>query len=124
MSTSSTNPISISKDLAFILTVKVYINPTQTTKFFELFKPAYDHVLAESECRFFIVNTTQEPGCISWVEGWSKDVQWFMAEQMTKSYYQPYLTESEAMFIKPREFGIHTPQEGMCHFKLPLSQTD
>ncbi|KAK4940442.1 hypothetical protein LTR10_019426 [Elasticomyces elasticus] len=117
-------PISISKDITFVLTVKVYIDPSQTNEFFALFKPAYESVLAEPECRFFIVNTTQEPGCISWVEGWSKDVQWFMAEQMTKPYYQPYLSKTEAMFIKPREFEFHTPQEGMCHFKLPLPQID
>jgi hypothetical protein len=135
MATSPSNPILIHKDLSgpggFILSVKVYISPADVPRFFTLFKPVYDAVLAEPECRFFIVAQSspspQEEDhnvtCLSWIEGWSKPPPWFMAIQMKKAYYEPYMSETTAMFVRPRWHEILVPEEGLCHFKLPESAT-
>ncbi|KIX00459.1 uncharacterized protein Z518_10599 [Rhinocladiella mackenziei CBS 650.93] len=115
-------PIYIHPSLSsgFVLSVKIWIPPEKISEFFALFKPVYDAVIAEEECRFFVVTQNeQEPGCISWVEGWTKDVNWLMSEQLPKSYYQPYLKETEAMFTKPRFFEILKPEASFGHFKVP-----
>lgn len=86
-----------------ILQVRIYIAPEQVPEFFAKFKPIYDIVLAEPECVFFVVGEdSQEPGCISWMEGWTKDQDWFMDVQFKKEYYKDYLAATELMFIKPR----------------------
>ncbi|KAJ5912435.1 hypothetical protein N7504_001318 [Penicillium tannophilum] len=77
---------------SFSLHIKIYIDPSNVEKFLEHFKPVYDAVIKEQECRFFEMNTT---------------TQWFMENQMTKAYYEPYLAATEPMFVKPREFKIY-----------------
>lgn len=53
------------------LHVNIYIDPSNVDKFFELFKPIYEKVIAEPECRFFeVYQSPDEPGAISWVENW------------------------------------------------------
>ena len=65
--------------IATILSIKVFLEPNQVEKFLEYFKAAYDTVLAEPECRFFVVGQNpQEPGTFSWTEGWTKDVDWLL----------------------------------------------
>ena len=112
----------------FILSVKVYISPADVPRFFSFFKPDYDAVLVEPECRLFIVarpspQEDENVTCLSWIEGWSKPPQWFMAVQMNKAYYEPYLSETTAMFVKPRWHEILVAEEGLCHFKLAESET-
>ncbi|KAI0438156.1 hypothetical protein F4803DRAFT_569999 [Xylaria telfairii] len=89
------------------LHVAVYISPENIDQFFDAFKPAYDQAFAEPEClRFEVYKSRQNPGEIRWVEDWSKSLEWFLKEQITKSYYKEYLKITEPMFIKPREVRI------------------
>jgi hypothetical protein len=65
--------------VAFILQVKVIIDPKDRETFIKHFKTAYDIVMAEPECAYFFVGESiQEPGVFHWTEGWTKDIQWFM----------------------------------------------
>lgn len=53
------------------LHMTVYISPENVEKFWEAFKPLYDHVIAEPECTFFeVYQSAEDPGTISWVENW------------------------------------------------------
>lgn len=110
-----------------ILTVRIYVPVAKHAEFFALFQPAFDKVMAEPECRFFFVAKPKpdtpdyDPECITWMEGWTKDVDWLMSVQIKKDYYEPYMTETAKMFSKPQVFHFWTPENGMCQVKLPLS---
>jgi quinol monooxygenase YgiN len=53
------------------LHVTVHIDPANVPRFFELFKPVYEAVIAEPECRFFeVYQSPTEPGTVRWVENW------------------------------------------------------
>ena len=115
-------PISLYSSLStgVILSVKVYVPVEKQPEFFKFFRPAYDAVIAEPECRFFFVTQNpQEPEAISWVEGWTKGVEWLQEVQLKKPYYQPYIEATEPWFSKPREIGLSFPKEGLVNFKLP-----
>ncbi|KAL7623359.1 hypothetical protein AAE478_007040 [Parahypoxylon ruwenzoriense] len=89
------------------LHVTVYIAPENVEKFLAAFKAIFDVVAAEPECLFFeVYKSADEPGKISWVENWSKDREWLMKNQLTKSYYKEYFETTEPMFLKPREARI------------------
>ncbi|KAJ5523851.1 hypothetical protein N7494_010501 [Penicillium frequentans] len=93
---------------SFSLHIKIYIDPSNVGKFLEHFKPVYDAVVKEPECRFFeLYQDPANPGTLTWVENWNATTQWFMENQMTKAYYEPYLAATEPMFVKPREFKIY-----------------
>ena len=50
----------------FILTVKVWISPSDLSEFFTLFRPVYDAVVAEPECLYFVLGQNpQVPGEVS-----------------------------------------------------------
>lgn len=89
------------EEVVTIVSVRVTVAPSAIDEFFKYFKPAYDAVVAESECRFFTVGLDpKEPGAIFWTEGWTKDTEWFMSVQFKKDYYKPYLEATEPMFVK------------------------
>ncbi|KAJ5161955.1 hypothetical protein N7492_007347 [Penicillium capsulatum] len=91
----------------FSLHVNIYIDPSNVDTFFEHFKPVYDKVIAEPECRFFeVYQAPDEPGQLSWVENWAATPQWFMENQITKEYYKGYLAATEPLFVKPREYKL------------------
>ncbi|KAJ5625118.1 hypothetical protein N7510_001427 [Penicillium lagena] len=93
----------------FSLHLTIYIDPQNVNKFFEHFKPVYDAVVAEPECRFFeVYQSPEDPGTLHWVEDWVASTEWFMSTQMAKDYYKDYLAATEPMFVKPREFKIYT----------------
>ncbi|KAJ5146862.1 uncharacterized protein N7443_001537 [Penicillium atrosanguineum] len=97
----------MASESGFSLHVTIHINPSDLPRWFELFKPVYDAVCQESECRFFeLYQSPGEPGTLHWVEDWTATTEWFMETQMTKEYYKEYLAETEVMFVKPREFKI------------------
>ncbi|KAK4497120.1 hypothetical protein PRZ48_011570 [Zasmidium cellare] len=103
---------------SFALHVTIHIDPSNVDKFFAAMKPAFDVVAAEPECLYFeIFQDPAEPGKISWVENWSKGVEWFFKEQMTKEYYKPYLEATEKLYIKPREFKVLKRLEGFVSAK-------
>ncbi|KAH7363792.1 hypothetical protein BKA65DRAFT_532508 [Rhexocercosporidium sp. MPI-PUGE-AT-0058] len=105
--------------VAFILQVKVTFDPKNRDTFLKYFKPAYDAVIAEAECAYFFVGeNAQDPGVFRWTEGWTKDVAWFMAEQIHKPYYEPYLKATEPLFTSPRVAEICIPLEGMGHITM------
>ncbi|KAK6951378.1 hypothetical protein Daesc_007913 [Daldinia eschscholtzii] len=92
------------------LHVSVLIAPENVDKFLKLFKAVFDLVAAEPECLFFeVYKSVEEPGKIAWVEHWSKDLKWFMENQMTKPYYKKYLELTEPLFVTPREALILEP---------------
>jgi len=49
--------------------------------------------MTEPECRFFFVKKPHpdspdyDEECISWVEGWSEDIDWLMGTQMEKGEF-------------------------------------
>ncbi|ETN46615.1 uncharacterized protein HMPREF1541_00801 [Cyphellophora europaea CBS 101466] len=87
-----------------ILNVKIFIAPERVEEFYRHFRPAFEAVMAEPQCRYFVVSEDpQNPGTLSWTEGWTEDVQWLMQNQLTKPYYKPYLEATEPMFLKERE---------------------
>ncbi|KAK5062832.1 hypothetical protein LTR84_004907 [Exophiala bonariae] len=113
-------PLTSSLSSGVILSVKVWIPEDKMTEFFELFEPAYRAVVAEPECRFFVVSRhPQDPTCLSWVEGWSKDVQWLQEVQLNKPYYQPYLSTTEPWFLRDRVVELTVVKDGLAHFKTP-----
>lgn len=66
-----------SRPVITILSVKVYIDPSNQASFWTHFKTTFDHVVAEPECRYFVVgHDAMDPTCLSWTEGWSEDVTW------------------------------------------------
>ncbi|KAI0105196.1 hypothetical protein F4776DRAFT_668723 [Hypoxylon sp. NC0597] len=92
------------------LHVTVHIAPENVERFLVAFKAVFDVVAAEPECLFFeVYKSVEEPGKISWVENWSKDVQWLMEHQLTKPYYKEYFDLTEPMFLKPREARVLEP---------------
>ncbi|KAI1662755.1 hypothetical protein F4813DRAFT_394897 [Daldinia decipiens] len=61
------------------LHVTVYIAPENVGRFLVAFKTIFDVVAAEPECLFFeVFKSVEEPGKLSWIENWSKDIQWFL----------------------------------------------
>lgn len=122
MATAPNSLVSLDTSLStgIILSVKVWIPEDKMAAFFEVFEPAYRAVVAEPECRFFVVSRhPQDPTCVSWIEGWTKDVQWLQDVQLKKPYYEPYISTTEPMFIKERQIEITTLQAGLGCFKLP-----
>ncbi|KAI8959872.1 hypothetical protein F5Y11DRAFT_287692 [Daldinia sp. FL1419] len=92
------------------LHVTIHIAPENVEKFLVAFKAIFDVVSAEPECLFFeVYKSVEEPGKLSWIENWSKDIQWFLEHQITKPYYKEYLELTEPMFLKPREARILEP---------------
>ncbi|KAI1462740.1 hypothetical protein F4805DRAFT_8108 [Annulohypoxylon moriforme] len=92
------------------LHVTVHIAPENVEKFLVAFKAIFDVVAAEPDCLFFeVYRSAEEPGRISWVENWGKDMQWLMEHQLTKPYYKEYFEITEPMFLKPREARILEP---------------
>ncbi|KAI0843957.1 hypothetical protein F5Y00DRAFT_219801 [Daldinia vernicosa] len=92
------------------LHITVHIAPENVERFLVAFKAIFDSVAAEPECLFFeVYKSVEEPGKLSWIENWSKDIQWFLEHQITKPYYKEYLEFTEPMFIKPREARILEP---------------
>ena len=91
------------------LHVTYYINPKDLDAFLEAIKPAWDGVVKEPNFRFFDLFTgpnKEDPEIleIQLVELWECTPEWFMAEQMTKPYYGPYLETTKAMHVKDPYF--------------------
>lgn len=65
--------------IQLILTVKIYLAPENVESFFSHLQPAFDAVMQEPECRYFVIGEdVQNPGVITWTEGWTESVEWFM----------------------------------------------
>ena len=61
------------------LHVTVTVAPENVDKFLDHLRPAYEAVAAEPECTFFEVYiSSDQPGVLRWVEGWSKDRKWLL----------------------------------------------
>ncbi|KAL5360382.1 hypothetical protein BJX96DRAFT_175241 [Aspergillus floccosus] len=89
------------------LHMTVYINPENLEKFWAAFKPVYDNVSAEPECTFFeVYQSPEDPGTISWVENWSKPIEWLLEVQAKKPYYEKYSAITTPMYLKPREVKV------------------
>lgn len=61
----------MASESGFSLHVTIHIDPSDLPRWFELFKPVYDAVCQEPECRFFeLYQSPEEPGTLHWVEDW------------------------------------------------------
>lgn len=71
-------PVAVDPTIQFILAVKVRIPPEKVEEFFTWFRPVYNSVVAEPECRYFVVGQDQQtPGVLWWCEGWAASTEWF-----------------------------------------------
>lgn len=82
----------------FILTVKVQVAPENVQTMVKHFRTAYDKVIAEPECVYFLVGQKHdEPGFFQWTEGWAKPVEWFM--KVSCFHYCNLLDEADALVV-------------------------
>ena len=91
-------------DLQFILNVRVTLNASDVDTWLPVFKSVREKVLAEPECKFFLLGRlvnidplTRQPGtipedevAISWSEGFSASMEWLGEVQIKKPYYKEY----------------------------------
>jgi hypothetical protein len=91
-------------DLQLILNVRVTLKASDLDTWLSVFKSVGEKVLAEPECKFFLLGRvvdinplTQESGivpdgevAISWSEGFSESMEWLGGVQMKKEYYKEY----------------------------------
>jgi hypothetical protein len=91
-------------NLQLILNVRVTLKASDLDTWLPVFKSVREKVLAEPECKFFILGRvvdinplTQQPGivpegevAISWSEGFSESMEWLGGVQMKKEYYKEY----------------------------------
>jgi hypothetical protein len=101
MSTTTHSPTN----LQLILNVRVTLKASDLDTWLPVFKSVREKVLAEPECKFFLLGRvvdidplTQAPGvvpegevAISWSEGFSETAEWLGGVQMKKGYYKGYL---------------------------------
>ena len=99
--TTTTHP---SSNLQLILNVRVTLKSSDLDTWLPVFKAVREKVLAEPECKFFLLGRvvdidplTQQPGivpegevAISWSEGFSEGMEWCGSVQMKKEYYKEY----------------------------------
>lgn len=63
----------------FSLHVTITIDPSDVESFIAAFRPCYEAVVAEPDCRFFeVFYSLDEPGVFRFVENWTKSKEWFM----------------------------------------------
>lgn len=118
----SNHPISLHSSLVTgcIIRVKIWIPADKVAEFWALQEPVHAVVMAEPEARFYVASENpNEPGCLQWVEGWSKPAEWLVDGIWGKPYFEPYRTIMESWFIKPRELEVSFVKEGRAHFKVP-----
>lgn len=91
-------------NLQFILNVQITLKASDLDAWLPVFKAIREKVLAEPECKFFLLGRvvdidplTRQPGvvpegqvAISWSEGFSESMEWLGEVQMKKPYYKEY----------------------------------
>lgn len=98
---SSTSPKTTGQ---MTLHVTLRIDPSNIEPFMEALRPCWQGCLREPECIFFdVFHSPTEPGTFRFVEVWKRDQKWFEEHQLTKPYYEPYLTITKPMWIADRE---------------------
>ncbi|KAM0696884.1 hypothetical protein Q7P36_002955 [Cladosporium allicinum] len=126
MSTTTHSPTN----LQLILNVRVTLRASDLDTWLQSFKAVREHVLAEPECKFFLLGRvenidplTQAPGnipegevAISWTEGFSESMEWLGSVQIKKGYYKKYF-EKVVVLETSRKAEIVTPEADSCHFK-------
>jgi hypothetical protein len=104
MATTTTTTHYSPSNLQLILNVRVTLKASDLDTWLPVFKCVREKVLAEPECKFFLLGRvvdvdplTQAPGvvpegevAISWSEGFSESVEWLGSVQMKKEYYKEY----------------------------------
>lgn len=104
MASSDSSP---AKFYGLSLHVSVKVLPENVDKFLGYLKPVYELVAAEPECTFFeVFVSAEEPGLITWVEGWNRDKKWLQEVQLQKEYYKEYFANTFPLFIRPSMFLI------------------
>jgi hypothetical protein len=99
--------------VACLIQIKIAVKPADRDAFLVLFKQIFDHVSAEPECAYFIIGE-EEPGVFCWMEGWTKDKEWFESVcmlwpskvqahifqvQLKRPYYEPYFKATQPLLI-------------------------
>ena len=100
MTTTTHSPTN----LQLILNVRVTLKASDLDTWLPVFKVVREKVLAEPECKFFLLGRvvdvdplTQTSGivpegevAVSWSEGFSESMEWLGGVQMKKGYYKEY----------------------------------
>jgi quinol monooxygenase YgiN len=97
----------------FVLLVKIFIDPSNTDAFLKAFKPCYDAVIAEPECKFFeVAISTDVPGQFTFWEGWTIGKEEFMEVRFESLHVTatsrcgPSLWHYQGWFCVPSRFGL------------------
>ena len=100
MTTTTHSPTN----LQLILNVRVTLKASDLDTWLPVFKAVREKVLAEPECKFFLLGRvvdvdplTQTSGivpegevAVSWSEGFTESMEWLGGVQMKKGYYKEY----------------------------------
>lgn len=98
------------------LIVTIYISPSDIPAFLSAMRPVWQACINEPECLYFdVFHSPSEPGKIRLVEVWAKGEKWFNEQQLTKSYYEPYLKITEPMWTRPREMEFFDRLDGWTY---------
>lgn len=115
MTTTTHSPTN----LQLILNVRVTLKASDLDTWLPVFKAVREKVLAEPECKFFLLGRvidvdplTQTPGivpegevAVSWTEGFSESMEWLGSVQIKKGYYKEYF-EKVVVLETSSEFGV------------------
>lgn len=101
------------------LQVSYYIKKPDFDNFMTALRPAWEAVSKEENFRFFDVFTATDPTdpdveILRFVEVWDCTSEWFMQNQITKEYYQPYFEATKDMHARERSFDITERKAGWC----------
>ena len=85
------------------LFVDFYIQPQLIEKWKEGHHPVWDACAKEPKCILFdVFEDPEDRGHFTLVEVWDATKQWFLEEQMTKSYYDELWQKTEFTYRKAR----------------------
>jgi len=105
-----------SSNIQLTLHVTIKVAPHNVQNFLDALRPCWECCIQEPENLFFdVYHSPSEPGVFRFVEVWSKDREWFVEHQITKSYYGPYIALTQPMWLEPREIAFSERLAGWSH---------
>lgn len=96
-----------------VLHVTIQIDPSNVEVFLKELRPVWAACCREPECLYFeVAHSPTEPGLFRFVEVWTKDKEWFLEHQITKPYYEPYLSITTPMWTADRKLEFFERVDG------------
>ncbi|KIM93974.1 hypothetical protein OIDMADRAFT_61239 [Oidiodendron maius Zn] len=89
-----------SKKEELIILVRLSIAPENIPVFLEALHDCFSHCLEEPECERFEIFQNSSEGEFCLLGTWRESKQWFIKEQLTKPYYEPYLAVTRPLWVK------------------------